>query len=223
VTAPATGDPSSRRERMVLAAGLGAAYAAFAATFRGPRDRFWQRMTATGLSLGALALATEPDLRRLRPRPRDVALGLGSAAGLYVVFQVGDRLARRILPKGGEEIDAIYGLRSLRPRGEIAARLVTVIAPAEELFWRGFVNGRLGRSLGRWRGAALGSALYGGAHVVTGNLTLTGAASTAGAYWSALHAAGLSLPALVVSHIAWDVWTFLVAPTSTPTTSAVES
>ena len=72
----------------------------------------------------------------------------------------------------------------------------------------------------RWRGAALGSALYGGAHVVTGNLTLTGAASTAGAYWSALHAAGLSLPALVVSHIAWDVWTFLIAPTSGPASDA---
>jgi len=207
---------SARRERLVLAAGLAAAYGAFAATFRGPRQRFWQRMTVTGLSLGSLALATEPDLRRLRPRPRDVALGLGSAAGLYVVFQVGDRLARRILPKGGQEIDAIYGLRSLRPKGELAARLITVIAPAEELFWRGFVNARLGRSVGRWPGAALGSALYGGAHVVTGNLTLTGAASTAGGYWSALHAAGLSMPALIVSHIAWDVWTFLIAPTSRP-------
>ena len=177
-------------------------------------------MTRDRLSLGALALATEPDLRRLRPRRRDVALGLGSAAGLYGVFQVGDRLARRIIPKGGEEIDEIYGLRSLRPRGEIAARLATVIGPAEELFWRGFVHARLGRSLGRWRGAALGSALYGGAHVVTGNLTLTGAASAAGAYWSALHAAGVPLPALVVSHIAWDVWIFLIAPTSGPASDA---
>ena len=39
-----------------LPVGLIAAQAAFAATFRGPRDRFWQRMTLTGLSLGALAL-----------------------------------------------------------------------------------------------------------------------------------------------------------------------
>ena len=30
----------------------------FAATFRGPRDRFWHRMTMTGLDLGGLALLT---------------------------------------------------------------------------------------------------------------------------------------------------------------------
>ena len=34
-------------------------------SFRGPRARFWQRMTRTGLGLGALALATEGDLRRI--------------------------------------------------------------------------------------------------------------------------------------------------------------
>jgi hypothetical protein len=41
-----------------LAVGLVAAQAAFAATFRGPRGRFWQRMTLTGLTLGSLALLT---------------------------------------------------------------------------------------------------------------------------------------------------------------------
>ena len=64
----------------VTAASVAAAYGAFAAGFRGPRPKFWQRMTRTGLGLGALALATEGDLRRLRPRPRDVALGIGIAA-----------------------------------------------------------------------------------------------------------------------------------------------
>ena len=196
------------------AAGLAAAYALFGFTFRGPRERFWQRMTATGLTLGAAALALEPDLRRTRIRPRDVALGLASAAGLWGIFWVGDRAARRIMPAGDEEIEEIYSLRELRPREEIAARLALVIAPAEELFWRGFVNERLGRRLGRWAGAAAGSAAYAGAHAVTGNKTLVGAAGTAGAYWSALAAAGMPMGALIVSHVSWDVWTFLIAPTS---------
>jgi membrane protease YdiL (CAAX protease family) len=200
----------------LLAAGLAAAYAAFALTFRGPRRTFWDRMTATGLALGGLALTTEPELRRTSIRGRDVAAGLASAAGLYAVFLVGDRVVRRLLPGGGREIGDIYALRELRPRGELAARLALVIGPAEELFWRGFVNRRLGRRFGSWPGAALGSAAYGGAHVATGNFTLFGAAGVAGAYWSALAAAGMPMGALVVSHAAWDVWMFLLAPTSRP-------
>jgi len=202
-----------RRFDPVLAGGLGVAYGAFGATFRGPRERFWQRMTAAGAALGSLALLADPELRRTRIRGRDVALGLGSAAGLYAIFRVGDRLARRIMPRGSEEIDEVYELRSLRPRGEIGARLAAVVGPAEELFWRGFVQRRLAARLGRWRGAAAAASVYGGAHVVTGNATLIGAATTAGAYWSALAAAGMPMGALVVSHVAWDIWIFLLQPT----------
>jgi len=197
-----------------LATGLAVAYAAFALTFRGPRRSFWRRMTGTGLTLGGLALATEPELRRTRVGRAEVAAGFASAAGLYAVFLAGDRLARRLLPKGGQEIGDIYALRHLRPGPDLAARLGLVIAPAEELFWRGFVNQRLGRRYGRWPGAAFGAAAYGGAHVATGNFTLFGAAGVAGAYWSALAAAGMPMGALVVSHVAWDLWTFLVSPTS---------
>jgi uncharacterized protein len=205
--------PSRRREGIELLAALAAAYGAFAATFRGPHHRFWQRMTKTGAALGSLALIAEPDLGRLRPRVRDMALGFASAAVLYEVFQVGDRMARRVMPKGAEEIGDVYRLRELRPRPELVARLALVIAPAEELFWRGLVQGRLGVRYGRWRGAALASVAYAGAHVSTGNLTLMGAAGAAGAFWSALRAAGMPMPALIASHVAWDLWIFLVAPT----------
>jgi membrane protease YdiL (CAAX protease family) len=203
----------------LLTAGVAGAYGAFAAVFRGQRGRFWQRMTRTGLALGGLALATDPSLRRLRVRKRDVALGLASAAGLYGIFRAGDRMARRIMPKGAEEIGETYALRALRPTPELAARLALVIGPAEELFWRGFVQRRLSARLGRWQGAAVGSALYGGAHLVTENITLTGAATVAGAYWGGLAAMGMPMGALIVSHVAWDIWIFLLAPTEKPPTA----
>jgi membrane protease YdiL (CAAX protease family) len=197
----------------VTAASVAAAYAAFGAVFRGPRPKFWQRMTRTGLGLGALALATEGDLRRVRPRPRDVTLGIGIAAALYGVFQVGDRAARLVMPHGADDIGDVYLLRSLRPTAEIAGRLATIIGPAEELYWRGLVQQELTRRLGPVRGAAAAAAIYGGAHVVTGNPTLVGAATVAGGAWSALAALGVPMPALVVSHIVWDIWIFLVQPT----------
>ena len=49
---------------------------------------------------------------------------------------------------------------------------------------------------------------------MTANMTLVGAATVAGAYWGLLRAIGAPLGALVVSHVAWDIWIFLVAPTT---------
>ena len=195
------------------AVGLAAAVPAFAATFRGPRDRFWSRMTATGLGLGTLAIAANPSLLRTRIGRRDIAMGLGSAAVLYGTFKLGDRFARRFVPGGDRQIRQIYGLRELRPREETALRLVTVVGPAEELFWRGLVQEALMRRYGRWRGAALAAIVYSSVHVTTGNFTLMGAAGVAGAHWCALYAAGVPMGALIVSHSAWDVWVFLVQPT----------
>ena len=189
----------------IAAIGIAAALGLFALTFRGERRRFWERMTLTGFILGNMALANERELRRSRLRPLDIAQGLGSAAILYNLFTVGDAIARRLLPRGSAEIQDIYALRRVAPKEEIALRLATVIAPAEELFWRGFVQRRAG--------GVAAAAAYGGAHLVTGNATLIGAATVAGIYWGLLRRLGMSMPALITSHIAWDVWIFLLAPT----------
>jgi len=134
-----------------------------------------------------------------------VIFGLGSAGVLYGIFQIGDRFARSVLPRGSKEIKDIYALRTLAPPEELATRLATVIGPAEELFWRGFIQRRAG--------GLAAAAAYGGVHLVTGNTTLVGAAAIAGIYWGLLRALGMSMPALITSHIAWDIWIFLLAPT----------
>jgi len=197
-----------------IAGSLGLAAVCFAATFRGPKEAFWRRMTATGTVLGSLALRRRPALRALRPRPRHLVEGAAIAAGLYAVFGVGDRLARRLMPDGAGDIAAIYDLRAGHDERLIAVRLAFPIGPAEELFWRGYVQDGLMRRYGRWRGTALGSAAYAGVHVASGNPTLVGAAGVAGLYWSVLAALGVDIEALVVSHVLWDIVIFLVAPTS---------
>ncbi len=196
-----------------LLAGLAGAVAAFSATFNGPRDRFWTRMTWSGIGLGTFALLTSKQSRRLRPRWWHLPVGLASAGILYLTFRAGDRFAREYVPGGDAQIRDIYALRTLRPKPEIAARLALLVGPAEEIFWRGLVQSALMQRYGRWRGAALASLAYGGVHVVTGNFTLMGAAGVAGAHWCALYAAGVPLGALIVSHTTWDIWIFLVQPT----------
>ena len=207
--APAEGGPGA----IALLVGLTGAVAAFTATFNGPRDRFWSRMTYTGIGLGSWALLRSKQARRVGLRWWHVPVGLASANVLYLTFRVGDAFARRFVPGGDAQIRQIYELRTSRPRGEIAARLALLIGPAEEIFWRGLVQAALMDRFGRWRGAALAALAYGGVHVVTGNFTLMGAAGVAGAHWCALYAAGVPLGALIVSHSSWDIWIFLVQPT----------
>jgi membrane protease YdiL (CAAX protease family) len=152
-------------------------------------------------------------MRRERVRIRDLARGLGSAAGLYVIFQIGDRMARRIMPAGDREIGRIYELRSAASRSAIATTLALVIGPGEELFWRGLVQRGLMRRYGRVRGTLIASSIYGAVHLVSENLTLTGAAATAGLFWGTLYARDQRLAPVIISHVSWDIWIFLIAPT----------
>lgn len=193
--------------------GLAAAGALWTAAFRG-RSAFWGKMAAGVGCLGGYALVANPDLRTTRFKVADVVRGVGSAAALYGIFRVGDRFARAVMPRGAAEIDDIYRKRGLAPDPLIATALVLLIAPGEELFWRGLLNRYLAQRLGPVAGNAAGATVYGAIHLVSGNLTLTGAAGVAGAFWSVQHLAGGRMAPLIVSHVAWDVWIFLVRPTT---------
>ena len=193
--------------------GLAGAAVLWTVAFRG-KSGFWAKMAAGVGSLGLYALWANPDLRKTRVRPADVARGMASAGLLYGIFQIGDRFARKVMPNGGAEIDDIYRKRGLAPDPFIAATLALLIAPGEELFWRGLVNRYLAQQLGPVAGNAAGATIYGAIHLVSGNLTLTGAAGVAGAFWSLEHLAQGRMAPLIVSHVAWDVWIFLVRPTA---------
>jgi membrane protease YdiL (CAAX protease family) len=195
--------------------GLIGAVPIWAWVFRGEESGFWRRMALGAGSLGLFGLLSAPDVREDLPEPGDIAVGAASAAGLYVIFQVGDRMARVVMPTGEEDIERIYRLRTLAPKARIAALLVGIIGPSEELFWRGLIGRAFVRRFGPVRGTALAAAAYGGTHLVTGNLTLTGAATVAGAYWGAEYALDPRLGPLLISHVLWDLWIFLIQPTPT--------
>jgi membrane protease YdiL (CAAX protease family) len=195
--------------------GILGAVPVWAWVFRAKRPNFWARMALGAGSLGTYALLSKPELRDQRPKVGDILPGAVSAVLLYGIFQAGDRLARAVMPHGEEDIESVYELRTLAPRAVSAALLVSIIGPSEELFWRGLVQDAFMERFGRWPGAAAGAATYGGIHLVTGNLTLSAAAGVAGAFWGTEYALRPLLGPLLVSHILWDVWIFLVQPTPT--------
>lgn len=209
---PSAGDEGNQD---LVAALLGLAFATsvWPWVFRARRPNFWIRMPLVSGALGLHALQRRPEMLAERPAWKDVAAGVGSAAGLYAIFQIGDRLARRIMPAGGQDIEETYALRTLAPRPAIAALLIGVIAPSEELFWRGLLQRALIGRFGRVKGTALAAAAYGGVHLGSGNLTLTGAATVAGAYWGSEYSLDGRMIPLLLSHILWDVWIFLLQPT----------
>lgn len=186
--------------------GLVVATVAWGLLFALGRRNFWPRAAAAGATIGAYAVVVTRDelADLLRPTVADVALGVAGAAVLWAVFWVGDRLVRRVLPRLSAEVDDLYAVR-----GETSTRtmpvVLSVIGPAEELFWRGLVQSRAGIAV-----ALAGYALV---HVWERKPILLLAALVGGAFWGGLFAWTGTLVAPIVSHLLWDLAIIVWFPT----------
>jgi membrane protease YdiL (CAAX protease family) len=175
---------------------------------------FWPGMAVAAGLLAAWAAAIErADLAtRLRLRVGHVAIGLLSAAALYGIFWLGNQASRAILPSAGDEIAAVYARRGSASPTLIGALLLVWIGPAEEIFWRGFVQHRLSTRWGPLGGWLLGSAAYAAVHLWAGNLMLLLAAMLCGLFWGVIYWRWRSLWPVILSHAVWDVAIFVIAP-----------
>ena len=176
---------------------------------------FWLMMSlsASGLALWALAWDHKELRRFFRWRWGWLPLGLVLAAVLYAVFWLGNAVSAAVLPFARAQVVDVYGIRSGADPAMIALALVFLIGPAEEIFWRGFVQRRLERCwLSRWQAVVVGALIYAGVHVWSGNVMLVGAALTGGLFWGSVLAVAGNLWPGIVSHAAWDVAIFLLWP-----------
>ncbi len=197
------------------------ATALFAAVFRfgrlGRLDFFTVFALAAGLAAGsAFAVDTgyagrlAADLRS--GLPGKAAAGFASAAVLYGLFVAGRALSRLLLPFAGAEIGRVYALKAGLPAVRIVLLVGLVIGPAEELFWRGFVQEGLAGMTGRTGGLLLTSFIYAAVHVASGNVMLVLAAAVCGLFWGSLYLRFRSPVLNVVSHTLWDLAVFVVFP-----------
>lgn len=179
-----------------------------------PHVGFWPMMTFSAVSLSVFAALFGPEWRgRLRFSVADILLGAALAAALWGVFWLGDKISSAIFPFARPEVDAVYGIKEGISPVLLSLLLLLLIGPAEEIFWRGFVQERISGSLGADRGFLITTALYAAVHIASCNFMLVMAALVAGVVW------GLGyrffperFTALVVSHALWDAAVFVWMP-----------
>lgn len=144
---------------------------------------------------------------------RQLLGGLLLAAVLWGVFWIGDKLSSLMFSFARNQVDSIYGMKTGLPLWFIALLLLLVIGPAEEIFWRGYVQRRLSVRWGENIGFIASTIIYTLIHIWSFNFMLIMSALVCGVIWGYLYRLQPKwLPALIVSHAVWDTCVFVLLP-----------
>lgn len=182
--------------------------------FTAPHVNFWCVMTCSALVLTGMAtLFGGRWWSRIDFTFTDILLGLCIAVALWCIFWVGDKLSQFIFSFARPQVDLIYGIKEGESPLLLTLLMLFIIGPAEEIFWRGYVQKSLS---GRWNAMAgflVTTAVYALVHASSCNFMLTMAALVAGAVWGFIYYLNpQKLGALIVSHALWDVAVFIWFP-----------
>ncbi len=145
-------------------------------------------------------------------RPSHIWIGLVAAAALYGVFFLGDRISSLLFDFAKPQIAGIYGTKSQATGWVIGALLLLWIGPAEEIFWRGFVQRRMSLKLGEWTGLVVATLIYTLIHIWSFNFMLIMAALICGLFWALMYKYFRSVWPGIISHAVWDAVIFVVFP-----------
>jgi uncharacterized protein len=179
---------------------------------------FWIEMTVAASLLAGLGLYINHrngeaiNYRLYYFEPKFIVIGIISAALLYLVFYFGDIMSKVILPFADSQVVGVYSNKSLSDPMVIGLLLLFIIGPAEEVFWRGFVQDTLQEKFGDNKGWIIASLIYGGVHIVAMNLMLFMAALICGLFWGWIFKKYRSLWPGIISHALWDLTIFILLP-----------
>lgn len=183
-------------------------------TFIFPAGNFWIKISISASLLAIAALwFTKDSPIIIRFNTSALIHGVLAAAVLYALFWSGQIISQKIFAFANRQIGGIYSMGEGMPIWIVALLLFFIIGPAEEIFWRGFLQTRLAAHFGQWQGWFMASALYAGVHIFTWNLMLIGAAAIAGLFWGFLYLKWKNLAPVIISHAVWSTVIFAVFPT----------
>ncbi len=176
---------------------------------------FWVKISFSAAILAILSFWLQPHPKQhLKFNRSAVLIGLLSAALLYLIFWAGKAVSAAILPFSGQQIGGIYAKGSGTSMWLIALLLFFITGPAEELYWRGYLQKNLMSRFGRWQGWLLATIVYAVVHIWSLNFMLIGAAFVAGAFWGAMYLHYKNLAPVIISHSVWSMVIFAVFPMS---------
>jgi len=206
---------SKRRQKKLTAvwAALVTAFVMWYIIFGLQAFNFWASMAAAVIILAVIGIWQQGPLANYcRVNLRAVITGLDTAAILYIVFLLGSLLFRWLFGFAEGQISSVYSIKTQASPYVIALLLLFIIGPAEEIFWRGFVQSRFAARWGDWTGLIAATAAYTLVHVWSGNIMLMIAALVGGLYWGFIYKHTRNLFPVIVSHAVWDVLVFLLLP-----------
>ncbi|MBF0121817.1 MAG: CPBP family intramembrane metalloprotease [Candidatus Omnitrophica bacterium] len=175
---------------------------------------FWIGMTiASGiLAITALCSQDKSQSGHWNFRPSYMLVGLFSAIILYSIFFIGHKLSVLLIPFAQSQVGQIYSTKSQMSPMMIGMLLLCWIGPAEEIFWRGFLQKRLMVKLGPNKGYVIATLLYAGVHCYAMNFMLFMAALICAAFWGYLYKKLGALWPVIISHALWDTAIFVLFP-----------
>jgi len=182
----------------------------------GGLTNFWLSMSIAAVTLTTLSVLFTADRKEFlnieKPWLQFLA-GIVIAFALWGIFWIGDKLSSLLFDFARPEVDAVYSMKDGFPSWVIAILLLFVVGPAEELFWRGFVQRSFSKIINPDLAFLLTTVIYALVHIWSFNFMLVMAALVAGAVWGLLYRVNPKfLPALIVSHALWDALVFVILP-----------
>lgn len=175
---------------------------------------FWTMMTISGCILLTFAITIDRSwLADIKVSWSGLLLGIALALALWGIFWVGDKVATWMFSFARPQVDTIYGMKESQSEWVIGLLLLFIIGPAEEIFWRGFVQRGIGVRSTANVAFVVTLLIYGLVHIWKFNFMLIMAALVCGLVWGlAYRLWPKQLFALIVSHAVWDTLVFVVWP-----------
>jgi membrane protease YdiL (CAAX protease family) len=179
-----------------------------------PHVNFWVMMTCSGLVLTTFSTWAQRDWRKgVKLNWNNIVLGIALAAVLWGVFWIGDRLSSLMFDFARPQVNLIYGMKEGENPWVLTFLMLFIIGPAEEIFWRGFIQNSFSK---RWNpnvGFVVTTLVYSLVHLSKFNFMLIMAALVAGLVWGlAYRFFPEKLGAIIISHALWDCAVFIWFP-----------
>ena len=179
-----------------------------------PHVNFWWMMTGSACTLSLCATLFSPGWwKRVHFTPANIIWGVVIAVALWGIFWLGDKVSQLMFDFARPQVDTIYGMKEGESPWLLTALMLFLIGPAEEIFWRGYVQENFSK---RWNpniGFVVTTLIYALVHAGSFNFMLIMAALVAGAAWGLLYRLFPKyFAARIISHALWDVAVFIWFP-----------